>query len=52
MRLVGAVIFVTTRASARRLSERHRLATDEHVAQYDAYDEHVQCFLAVSSLTL
>ena len=52
MRRVLAVIFVTIRACARRLSEWRRFLTDEHVAEYDAYYEHIQHCLAISSISL
>ena len=52
MRLVGAVIFVTTAPSARRLSEWCWFPTDEHVAEHYADNEHEQRRAAVSALFL
>ena len=53
MRLVGAVIFVTVLAGARRLSEFWCwLPTEEHVTEYYAGNEHAQCGTAVSALRL
>ena len=52
MRLLGTVISVTIAARARRLTERRRLATDEHVTKYRPDDEHGQRRLVVGTFLL
>jgi len=52
MRLVGAVISVTTALSARRLFELCWFPTDEHIAEHYADNEHEQRLVAVSALFL